>query len=147
MRPRFAAFALTVLLGTAPAGCASLSPVRGGFADGGRVVTREQIVESGATNAWEAIRRLLPGVSLTEDRHGNPSKLRRRGASSMLLEDRPAVFLDGVRLSGLDHLIRVPAREISSITLLSGIDGSTRYGTNAGDGVILIRMRTGLDRP
>jgi outer membrane cobalamin receptor len=111
-------------------------------ATGEVVISEDQIRESGATTAWDAIRRHAPHFNLTEGATGQPTKMERRGRSSLYLNDTPEVFLDGVKVVDFRNLTQIPAHTISSITILSGIEGSTYYGTNAGNGVILIRTKT-----
>ncbi len=112
--------------------------------DGSQLVTAEQIKRSGATNAWETLKRTVTGLNFREDRHGNPSRIGHRGASSILLRDHPSVFVDGIRLTDFTHLHLVPAADIARIRFMSGINATTRYGTNSGDGAILIYTKTGL---
>lgn len=133
------------LLGmVAVAGCATArgrsGPIKN--ATGEVVISEDQIRESGATTAWDAIRRHAPYFNLTEGASGQPTKMKRRGRSSLYLNDTPEVFLDGVKVVDFRNLIQIPAHTISSITILSGIEGSTYYGTNAGNGVIVIRTKT-----
>jgi outer membrane cobalamin receptor len=133
----------TVWISTALTAC-STSTVRGEGGSGpGRVITAEQIQRSGVRTAWDAVTRLLPNLSFSEDRTGKPKRLGRRGTSSMHLNDVPQVVVDGVRISDYRTLESVPAQNIASIQLLSGLDGTTYYGTNAGDGVIVIRTHSG----
>jgi TonB-dependent starch-binding outer membrane protein SusC len=133
------------LLGiVAVAACATATGRSGAIksAPGEVVISADQIRESGATTAWEVIRRTAPHFNLTDGPSGEPSRMKRRGRSTLYLDDTPAVFLDGVRVSDFRTLAQIPAHTISSITILSGIEGSTRYGTNAGNGVILIHTKT-----
>jgi outer membrane receptor protein involved in Fe transport len=95
-------------------------------------------VESGATTAWEAIKRNAPQVQLFERKNGEAIRIVRRGRGSIYLNDGPVVFLDGVRMSDFRNLQLVPATTILSIVIITGIDGTTYYGTNAAGGVILI---------
>jgi outer membrane cobalamin receptor len=125
-------------------GCA---PLHGNQAEGHgpkrRAITAAEIERSGARTAWDAITRLFPSVSFAEDRYGMPTRISRRGASSIHLADVPQIFIDGIRISDFQSLARVPAQDVASIRLLSGLDGTTYYGTNAGDGVIVIRTHSG----
>jgi outer membrane receptor protein involved in Fe transport len=105
---------------------------------GEQLITEEQIVESGATTAWEAIKRNAPQVQLFERKNGEAIRIVRRGRGSIYLNDGPVVFLDGVRMSDFRNLQLVPATTILSIVIITGIDGTTYYGTNAAGGVILI---------
>jgi len=109
--------------------------------DGGRVITAEAIARSGATDAWDALKRTGVLLSLGESWNGDPSQLQsRRGRSSIVLRnsDTPLVVLDGTRLNDIRTLRQIAAQSISQIRILSGIEGTTYEGTNAGAGVIMI---------
>jgi len=69
--------------------------------------------------------------------------MERRGPSSIYLQDPPVVMIDGVRVSDLKALDQIPANTLFSILVLSGIEGTTYYGTNAVSGVIVIRTKNG----
>jgi outer membrane cobalamin receptor len=109
---------------------------------GAIVITAEQIETSGARTAWEAIRQLAPAIQTAERRDGSPGRLQRRGRSSIYLSDAPLIFLDGVRVSDFRNLQLIPARDIASIRILTGIAGTTYFGTNAVNGVILVRTKS-----
>jgi len=103
------------------------------------VVTAEQIQKSGARTVWEALQLTVPVVSFRgATRTGENLRIRRRGRSSVNLNDDPRVFIDQVRLVDLSVLDGMPAGDIAAIVVLSGLDGTTYYGTNAGNGVVLI---------
>jgi outer membrane cobalamin receptor len=104
----------------------------------GRVVTAQEISRSGARTAWEALQLLVPSLSLQETSTGQPRRILRRGPSTVVLPDGPLVYLDGVRLADFRALALVPAGDLAGIEILSGIDGTTRYGTDAVSGVILL---------
>jgi outer membrane receptor protein involved in Fe transport len=113
-------------------------------ASGDRIfITQEQIARSGASNAWEALKRNAPQLTYRENRQGQPSVLERRGRSSLLLNDAPLLFVDGVQMPDFKNLQTIPAATLASIEILSGIDGTTYYGTGAEGGVILIRTKNG----
>jgi outer membrane cobalamin receptor len=84
-------------------------------------------------------------LTLEEDRNGQPAHLRWRGRSSVYLDDAPVVVLDGVRVADWKVLAQIPAGEIEFINILTGIEGTTYYGTNAVSGVIEIRTKRGPD--
>ncbi|HXF94650.1 MAG TPA: TonB-dependent receptor plug domain-containing protein [Gemmatimonadales bacterium] len=109
---------------------------------GGRLITADMIEASGATTAWDALRRTVPNISFRETSRGTPARVVRRGRSSIYLNDQPRVVLDGATLSDFQVLDQIPARDVFSIEVLSGIHGTTYYGTGAANGVILIRTRT-----
>ncbi len=117
------------------------------LAPGGSVVvlTAEQIEESGAENAAEALAS-VPGFHSLD--YGNPGSVRSpslRGASSAQV----LVIVDGVRRNdaregGVD-LAGIPAESIERIEVLKG-GASSLYGADAVGGVIVITTKRGGDR-
>jgi outer membrane cobalamin receptor len=133
---------LCVLLGA----CAHNTEQR--LSDRGRsgdrhVVTATDIERTGARTVWDAIRHTLPEVSLREDRNGRPTRVARRGQSSIVLTDQPLILLDRVPISDLARLSEMPASDVQSMELLTGIHATTYFGTNSGDGVLIIRTKSG----
>jgi len=107
-------------------------------------IDQSAIERSGAGNAWEIIKRAAPQFSYTENR-GHPVRMWRRGRSSILLSDAPLLFIDDVRTPDFRNLELIPARQIDHIRILTGIEGTTYYGTNAEGGVILVYTKTGQE--
>ena len=112
---------------------------------GGLVITADRIERSGSKNAWEVLKHEAPMLTLEEDRNGNPVRIRWHGRSSIYLEDAPVVVLDGVRSADWRILAQIPAGQIQTINIMSGIEGTTYYGTNAASGVIEIHTKRGPD--
>lgn len=112
---------------------------------GGWLITAEQIERSGSHTAWEVLKHEAPMLTLEEDRDGQPRRLRWRGRSSVYLDDAPIVVLDGVRIADWKVLVQIPAGQIELINIMTGIEGTTYYGTNAVSGVIEIRTKRGPD--
>jgi outer membrane cobalamin receptor len=110
---------------------------------GGKVITAAQIERSGSKNAWEVLKHEAPMLTLEEDRNGNPVRIHWHGRSSIYLEDAPVVVLDGVRSADWKVLSQIPAGQIQTINIMSGIEGTTYYGTNAASGVIEIHTKRG----
>lgn len=106
-----------------------------------RVVTAAQIAKSGAKSGWDALRFTMRSISMKETRDGRPARIERRGNSSIYLDDQVQVFLDGLRIFAYQVLDDMPASDIDRIEVLRGVDATTRYGTNAADGVIVIYTR------
>jgi outer membrane receptor for ferrienterochelin and colicin len=137
-------------LAAAAGGCATAHPARDNehhepARGNAHYLTARDIKDSGARNAWEALRR-LGGVRLEESPDGSPQRIRpTRGNMSMVLDDSPVVLLDGARLLDYDVLLSVPARQIDSIELLNGVEGTLRHGSGAGGGAIVIRTRVEAD--
>ena len=136
---------VAALLPLAACSRATATHSRTGQNAGARLITAEQIQRSGSHTAWEVLKHEAPMLTLEEDRNGRPVHLRWRGRSSVYLDDAPVVVLDGVRLADWRDLAQIPAAQIDTISILSGIEGTTYYGTNAVSGVIEIRTKRGPD--
>jgi len=111
--------------------------------NGGKLITADQIERSGSHTAWEVLKHEAPMLTLEEDRNGQPVRIVWHGRSSIYLEDAPIVVLDGVRAADWKVLSQIPAGQIDTINIISGIEGTTYYGTNAASGVIDIHTKTG----
>ncbi len=139
LRPLVVTVGLSILLplgsSCGPRGVASRGP------SPSSVVTADEIEASGVRNAWEAIRYHFRFVSLTESRRRRPAEMTYRGRSSILLDNGPIVVVDGARISEIDVLVDIPAQHIALMRMLSSFEGTTYYGTNAGNGVILIETK------
>ncbi len=136
--------ALTVSVLLALLGCARATSSRSNDVPaGGLLITEERIQNSGGRTAWEVLKRAAPMLTMQENRSGRPAHMGRRGRASIYLDDAPMIILDGVRLSDFRVLDQIPANTIFSIYVLTGIEGTTYYGTNAVSGVILIRTKDG----
>jgi TonB-linked SusC/RagA family outer membrane protein len=95
---------------------------------------------------------VLPGNTT-----GAGARVRIRGASSFTLSNEPIYVIDGVRMeSGVNSASRstggtIPSRvgdlnpdEIESVEIVKGPSASTLYGTDAANGVIVIKTKRGL---
>ncbi len=136
---------LAITLAATASACSGVRARPADAPDGSRtrVITAAMIEASGASSAWDALLLLVRNAQFTEDGYGNPQRIRRRGASTVhLLEDMP-ILVDNVRVTDLLVLEKMPAREITRIRVLNGIDATTYYGTGATDGVILIDTKGG----
>lgn len=102
------------------------------------IIHAEAIALSGAKSAWDAVRLTVRSVAVRETRGGRPAPVLHRGQSSIYLADQVQIFVDRLRIYELQTLDDMPASDVVRIEVLSGIDATTLYGTNAADGVILI---------
>lgn len=125
------------------AACAANSSKPPQTRPGVQVITAERIARSGANTAWQVLKREAPLLTLRDTRDGRPSAAGRRGRSSILLQEAPIVILDGVRLTDFRTLDGIPAATILQISIYTGIEGTTYYGTNAVSGVIVIETKAG----
>lgn len=110
---------------------------------GARIITSEQIIDSGANNVAEALNK-LGGVHVRQDLFGgtNPGlDLRGFGATG---DQNTLVLLDGVRLSENEllaaRLSGIALDSVERIEILPG-GGAVLYGSNATGGVINVITR------
>jgi len=108
------------------------------------VITAEMIAASGAKTAWDAVRKTVPNVQLRE-RDGQPARIARRGRASIYLDDQVRVILDNTPVYDIRVLDQVPANNVLSIEVLSGLDATTHYGGTSTSGVIIIRTKNGSE--
>lgn len=109
----------------------------------GTIITAEEIAATEATTVWEALQRTVRYANFGESSTGEPVRVHRRGFSSISLTEDMPIYIDRVQVRDLMILDALPAADIEQIRVLSGVEATTYYGTNAGDGVILIRTRGG----
>jgi outer membrane cobalamin receptor len=114
-----------------------------GLPAGTFVITASDIASHGARTAWQVLKQDAPMLLAQEDENGRPSRLVRRGRTSLLFDDPPLVVLDDVRMPDFRNLDTVEAESIAAIYIYDGIEGTTMYGTNSGSGVILIKTKDG----
>ena len=109
----------------------------------GQYVTAEEIRRTGASTAWEALK-FTVRTHRFNDYRGIPVRIHSdRGQGSLVLREDPLVFLDGIRLTDITVLRMIPANNLFSIEVLTGPDATTRYGTSAVAGVILLETTLG----
>ena len=109
----------------------------------GTVITADEIAATEATTMWEALQRTVRYATFGESSTGDPVRVHRRGFSSIALSEDMPIYIDRIQVRDIRILDALPAADIERIQVLSGVDATTYYGTNAGDGVILIRTRRG----
>lgn len=135
----------TITLGAAAflfAGCADLPPVKSPAPSRaqGMLITRAEIEDSGARDAWEAIRKNVHHLRFIEDADGDPVWIgAHRGSTSIVRRDAILLVVDGVLMSGSSYLRHIPAPTVAWIQILAGHEGTTRYGIAAGNGVVVVQ--------
>lgn len=105
----------------------------------GAIITREQIERSGALNAWDALRWGASHLSFQQTRDGTPVRVTHRGVSSFLIDPQVLLVVDGTHMQSLSVLESIPAENIDYIQILSARVGVLKYGTGAGNGVIVVK--------
>jgi hypothetical protein len=121
------AFVLIPLLGFAAGACAGGG---GGGGSGGssNVITEEQVANSGANTAYEAVRQL------------RSRWLQRRGPMSIQdpTPPGPVVYVDGMRFGEVESLQQISARHVTEMRYINARDATTRFGTGHPAGVIMV---------
>jgi len=107
------------------------------------VITSDAIERSGATDAWEIIKKLSTMARAKESYDGEPERLEpKRGHGSIVLHDDPMVYVDGVPIADLRTLRQIGAHDVDSIEEMGSIEATAYFGTNSNAGVILIHSRS-----
>lgn len=121
--------------------CAARHPGRPPAAEkrhSARMITRADIERSGATDAWDALKRAGTFMSMKEGR-GSQLRTSQRGRSSILLSDEMMLVVDDVVQTDFSSLRQIPAQSIDWMKVLSGTDATFLYGTPGANGVIIVR--------
>ncbi len=143
-RSRLAALPVAVVSAMALAGCVfHPKPLTDAASRNEIVITHDEITRMGARTAWEAIKRRVPGLYYKENTAGEPTRVWRHGQATILLNDTPLLFVDGVRVADIRALGDIPASQVELIRVRTGLDSTAEYGTNAAGGVILVETHTG----
>lgn len=111
-------------------GCVSVPRVTAPVASR-NAITRDAIERTGAQTAVDL---------LTIYMARSPYRPLRGGPTSVTQSQLPMVVIDGT-ITDVSSLQTMPARDIEELRILNGIEGSWRYGTGAGNGVIEITTR------
>jgi TonB-linked SusC/RagA family outer membrane protein len=113
------------------------------------------------TNISQLLQSRAPGVSVFESPlTGAEARVRIRGANSLSLSNEPIYYIDGIRMQASTGSSSIgiggtnPSRlndlnpeEIESIEVVKGPSASTLYGTDAANGVIVIKTKRGRAGP
>jgi hypothetical protein len=95
------------------------------------VISQAELESAGVTDAFQAINRLRPMF------------LRRLRETSQVVPGRSLleVYLDDLKLGGLETLQTMPIESIKSIRYLTSSEATIRWGTNHTGGVILLTTK------
>ena len=111
-----------------------------------------------ASSLTELLAKKAPGVQVQYGNiTGTESRIRIRGTSSLSLSNEPIYYIDGIRMesstgsSSIGIGGSIPSRvgdinveEIESMEIVRGPSAATLYGTDAANGVIVIRTKRGI---
>lgn len=95
------------------------------------LITREDVMETTAQDAWDVVSRL------------QPRWLQSRGRVSIQSESagEPLVYVDGMRFGRVNALRQIHVDAIEEIRRISAADATTRFGTGHAGGVIMVTTR------
>ena len=111
----------------------------------GQIITREDIERSGARDGWEALRWGATHLNFRNTREGSPVRTTHRGVDSFFIDPEVLLIVDGAQMQGLSFLENIPANNIDYIQVLPARVGVVKYGTGAGNGVVVVK--TGVPPP
>ncbi len=131
---------LVAACATAPVGDATAPKEREG-----QIITRQDIERSGARDGWEALRRGATHLNFQYTREGSPTRVTHRGVNSFFIDPQILLIVDGAQMQSLSALESIPANSIEYIQILVARVGVVKYGTNAGNGVVVVK--TGVPPP
>jgi len=97
-------------------------------------ITREQLAEHHFRSAYDAVAAL------------RRNWLETRGPDSFSTPSQVLVYIDNVRVGGVETLRSIAISSISSIQHFDGLAASARWGLDHGAGVILVSTQTGPPR-
>jgi TonB-linked SusC/RagA family outer membrane protein len=126
-----------------------------------QVRAAEVVQTKSVSNVADLLTSRAPGVMVIPGTQtGAGVRVRIRGTSSMSLTNNPIYVIDGIRVEGATGSSSVsvggttPSRvgdlnpeEIESIEIVRGPSASTLYGTDAANGVIVIKTKRGVAGP
>lgn len=95
------------------------------------IITAEEIAETSANNAYEAIQRLRPDL-LNRDM---------RRSVDMYSTAGVVVYVQGARYGNKESLKTISALEIAEIKYLSKSEATMRFGSDHAGGAFLIKLR------
>jgi len=90
------------------------------------VLTQEQLDERNYQNVLEAVQTL------------RASWLNERGPDSFATPSRIWVYMDDMRMGGVQSLAQISTRNVSSVRKVNGIDATARWGIGHSAGVIVV---------
>jgi hypothetical protein len=91
--------------------------------------TAIELATLNALSAYEVVARLRPDFLIA--------------ARAATPEAQRVVYVDGVRLGGIERLREIPAGMVEEIRFLSGIEATTRYGAGHSEGALVVTTRPG----
>lgn len=117
--------AIATGMALAASGCARTG-TRSGSTPDRSIITRAEITERRYNNAFDAVEALRRNWLLA------------RGPDSFQSPTTVQVYLDQMRLGGIDQLKTIQTSQVSSIRYYDGISATARWGLDHGAGAIVV---------
>ncbi len=106
----------------------------------GVVLSRTDISRIGGFTAMEVLERARTHLSIAHTREGRPARITHRGRASLTLAPQVLLVVDGSRVkNGVRMLESIPAKSIDYIQILSAREAALEWGSEAGNGVVVVR--------
>lgn len=105
---------------------------------GEQLILADEIAKSGATNAWEVVSR-SSHMSTSTNSRGEPTRMWRRGRSSLYASETPIVVVDGVESVDIQILSQIRADRIAWMRILTASASASRFGTDGGAGAVIVQ--------
>ena len=109
--------------------CATSEQSKGRKSSRRDLITAEEIAQTTAKNAYEAIQLLRPNL------------LRHRGSRGRSVAIEPVVYVDNLRYGGMRALYDISSVTIEKIQYLKATDATTRFGTNHMGGAFVVTTK------
>jgi outer membrane cobalamin receptor len=133
-------FLVAVLASLLGAGCAT-APVQDAREPNereGPIITREDIERTAARTGWDALRLSGTTLNIQFTREGSRPRVTHRGVDSFYINSEVLLVVDGTHMQSIMELQDIPAASIEYIQVLPARVGVVKYGTNAGNGVVVV---------
>ncbi len=106
-------------------------------------VSEEDLKEVPASSAAGALQGKMAGVTVTAStgEPGSSSTILVRGATQISGSQNPLIIVDGVQMQGT--LADINVDDIESIEVVKGASASALYGSQAGNGVVVVTTKRG----
>jgi hypothetical protein len=105
----------------------------------GQILTREGIAETGARDAWDALRLGATLLNIQYTREGSAPRVTHRGVDSFNLNPQVLLVVDGAHMDDLSVLREIRAENVDYIQVLSARVAVVKYGSAGGNGVVVVR--------
>lgn len=125
--PRMRSASIALLSAVLAMSCAnSTRPANSATESDRDILSREQILQAGSRNVYDAILALRSNWLVT------------RGVDSLNDPVRVQAYLDDSRLAGVEALRQIPVVDVGFVRYYNGQQASLRWGLNHGQGAIYV---------